>query len=61
MKWKNIFSLPKRKNLRKKIIEQLNQPESPFDSTEVMGGTPATPQQPEVGWLRSETSNTPKF
>ncbi|GAB4033913.1 hypothetical protein [Spirosoma jeollabukense] len=61
MNWKNIFSLPKRKKIRKKIIEHLSQPGSSIDSSQVTGGTDTMPGQPEVGWLKSETSNTPKF
>jgi len=61
MKWKNVFSLPKRKKVRRKILDHLSETAGPIDANQVTGGTPSTPGQPEVGWLKSEASGTPKM
>ena len=60
MKWKNLFSLPKRKKVRKALLDHLNQPDSKVDANQVTGGIQSTPNQPDVGWLKTESSNEPK-
>lgn len=60
MKWKDLFSLPKRAKVRKKLLDHLNQPDSAVDASQVTGGL-QSPNQSDVGWLRSEASNEIKL
>lgn len=60
MNWKNIFSLPKRKKIRRKVVDHLSQPDGPIDASQITGGTPNLPGRPDIGWLKNETSDTPK-
>ncbi|WP_041615912.1 hypothetical protein [Spirosoma linguale] len=60
MNWKNLFSFPKRKKTRRKVIEHLSQSDGPIDASQVTGGTPTTPGQPDVGWLKNGISDIPK-
>ena len=62
MKFKKLFSFPKRKKVRKKLLDQLQQPDSQFDAGQVTGGAQSNdPKQPNIGWYKNDSSGGPKL
>ncbi len=52
--WRKLFSLRKRKDVQKKVLEHLSLPDSPLDAEQIKGG--AQPGDSTFAWRKSEAS-----
>lgn len=54
MNWKKRFSFPTSKKTKKKLLNELQQTNSPIDADEITGGRDSAPEKPDFDWIKLE-------